>query len=183
MVIKDHFVKSADVGLKFLLLNNLNNLNNFRNKQNWLYHCKTQLLPWSSRFHKIQEWWLILGDRIFFTHFAKFFSLHISHYLKYLYYIRHSQGRVWSPRLCRKTFGVSFESSWHQDEGLMDVGPDFRPWSAWEAPTGSWRTWARTSPGLIFGKSCLTESCQGWSTGLVKGLSGHPGPSGPSTGP
>ena len=33
---------------------------------------------------------------------------------------------------------------------LIGSFPDFRPWSAWEAPTYFYWTWARTSPGIDF---------------------------------
>ena len=49
-----------------------------------------------------------------------------------------------------KAYGVSLDPSWPPGSENVSGISDFRPWSAWEPPTGSWRTWARTSPGIEF---------------------------------
>ena len=50
----------------------------------------------------------------------------------------------------RDQCGVPGDSSWPPGSQNMGGILDFRTWSAWEAPTGTWRTWARTTPGIDF---------------------------------
>ena len=57
----------------------------------------------------------------------------------------------------RPKYGVPLDSSWPPGSQNMDAILDFRPWPPWEAPTGSWRTWARTTPGIDFWAKLLKQ--------------------------
>ena len=53
--------------------------------------------------------------------------------------------------------GVPLDLAWPPGSKNVSGTPDFWPWPAWESPTGSWRTWAQTYPGIIFFESCWNK--------------------------
>ena len=119
-------------------------LQSLETNEEWIFFCQKQEKPENQIKQKSADIWrgkkelsTVLGLAI------STFPLDLI-----IYYNNSHRGKVTFE--ARDQCGVPGDSSWPPGSKNGLGTPDFQTWSVWEAPTGTWRTWARTSPRIDF---------------------------------
>ena len=113
-------------------------------------------------FSQIGGWFFIEMLSGFIWAINRLWKLHVTFYVvkvTHIYIYNTTTTPPWGilPLEARGKCGVPLDPAWPPGSKNVLCAQDFQPWSAWEAPTGSWRTWARTSPGIDFLEKLLKQ--------------------------